>query len=611
MEEEYIKRAAVSPHWLPGGSSFWYRHYLSPGKSEFILVDCVDQTRRLAFNHEGLADALRSQAESAELEQEISPNSLPFTWFEFSPDRSSARFIWNKRKWEYGPDNLLREWDGSFNQARDQLLAKEQPSRSGSQATTVTFANHTDGRLSIYWIDFDSKAKFYNKVSQGQSHEQQTYSDFIVIDESTMAEATSKSSNDDSDCVHVPESESQTRDRKNTQSATNSVSVQDHNVWLTDDKGRETKLSSNGSRETPYDDSKIFLSPDKRFVVVWQYTPEEEHVLHLRESAPADQLEPKVRTVRYLKPGDRVRVDRPRLFDLDSKREVATSDVLFDNPYEIEDIGWSADRSEYRFILNERGHEHLRLIGIKKTGELRNRITRGEWNVYLVTKIDEKNQRIWFQAYGMAVDQDPYYAHLACVDFDGNNLKILTEGDGDHRWTLSPDCRYFIDIWSRILDLEGKADDVDVLLAKGWAAPERFTAPGRDNETAIYGLIIRPSDFDPSKKYPILEDIYAGPYDFHIPKKRSKNFHDVCYKNLKDAGLPDRIAWIKAAAETRPWMDITRVGIMGGSAGGQSAAAALIHHGEFYQAAIADSGCHDNRMDNIWWNEQWMGYPVD
>ncbi|MCH5374596.1 MAG: S9 family peptidase, partial [Planctomycetes bacterium] len=91
---------------------------------------------------------------------------------------------------------------------------------------------------------------------------------------------------------------------------------------------------------------------------------------------------------------------------------------------------------------------------------------------------------------------------------------------------------------------------------------------------------------------------------------RSKAFHDVCWKNLADAGLPDRIAWIKAAAVKYPWMDITRVGIYGGSAGGQSAAAAVMTHGDFYKVAVADCGCHDNRMDKIWWNEQWMGWPV-
>ena len=136
----------------------------------------------------------------------------------------------------------------------------------------------------------------------------------------------------------------------------------------------------------------------------------------------------------------------------------------------------------------------------------------------------------------------------------------------------------------------------------------------------------------------MLEYIYAGPHDSFVPKTfspvhalqavaelgfivvqvdgmgtndRGKAFHDVCWKNLKDAGFPDRIAWIKAAAATRPWMDLTRVGIYGGSAGGQSAMRALLDHHDFYHVAVADCGCHDNRMDKIWWNEQWMGWPVD
>ena len=92
---------------------------------------------------------------------------------------------------------------------------------------------------------------------------------------------------------------------------------------------------------------------------------------------------------------------------------------------------------------------------------------------------------------------------------------------------------------------------------------------------------------------------------------RGKAFQDVAWKNLQDAGFPDRIAWMRAAAATRPWMDLSRVGIYGGSAGGQSAMRALLDHHDFYRAAFADCGCHDNRMDKIWWNEQWLGWPVD
>ncbi|HEX6559311.1 MAG TPA: prolyl oligopeptidase family serine peptidase, partial [Longimicrobiales bacterium] len=128
--------------------------------------------------------------------------------------------------------------------------------------------------------------------------------------------------------------------------------------------------------------------------------------------------------------------------------------------------------------------------------------------------------------------------------------------------------------------------------------------------------------------------IYAGPQGSFVPKSwgggqnllataelgfvlvqidgmgtnnRSKAFHDVAWKNLGDAGFADRILWHKAVAARYPWYDASRVGVYGTSAGGQNAAGAVLFHPEFYDAAFASSGCHDNRMDKIWWNEQWMG----
>ena len=188
-----------------------------------------------------------------------------------------------------------------------------------------------------------------------------------------------------------------------------------------------------------------------------------------------------------------------------------------------------------------------------------------------------------------------------------------------------------------VMELE-KAD-ISRLLTAGWKAPEVFHAPGRDGQTEMWGIIQRPSNFDPSKSYPVVEYIYSGPGDAYVPKSfvsynwttsglaelgfivvqldamgtsyRSKEFEEVCYKNLKDAGLPDRIAWIKAAAEKYPYMDLERVGIYGCSAGGQESTAAVLQYPEFYKAAYSACGCHDNRMDKIWWNEQWMGYPID
>ncbi|MFM8357016.1 MAG: S9 family peptidase, partial [Verrucomicrobiota bacterium] len=209
-----------------------------------------------------------------------------------------------------------------------------------------------------------------------------------------------------------------------------------------------------------------------------------------------------------------------------------------------------------------------------------------------------------------------------------------------------------LDTWSRVdqppvTELRRAEDGVRVLVletaeatalvAAGWMVPERFVAPGRDGTTPIHGILIRPSNFDPARRYPVIEEIYAGPHGAFVPKEfgrltrqqalaelgfvvvqidgmgtnhRGKRFHDVAWKNLGDSGFPDRIAWLRAAAATRPWMDLARVGIYGGSAGGQSSTRALLAHGDFYRVAVSDCGCHDNRMDKIWWNEQWMGWPL-
>ena len=219
-------------------------------------------------------------------------------------------------------------------------------------------------------------------------------------------------------------------------------------------------------------------------------------------------------------------------------------------------------------------------------------------------------------------------------------VDIIVEQLGVNADQVTPEAKFIEDLSADSLDtvelvMALEEADVSALREAGWQAPERFVATGRDGETPIYGIIHKPSNFDPNKRYPVIEKIYAGPHAAHVPKSfstggsqiaelgfivvqidgmgtshRSKAFHDVCWQNIGDAGFPDRVRWIKAAAESRPWMDLSRVGIYGGSAGGQNAMRALIAHHDFYHVAVADCGCHDNRMDKIWWNEQWMGYPI-
>lgn len=307
------------------------------------------------------------------------------------------------------------------------------------------------------------------------------------------------------------------------------------------------------------------------------------------------------------------------------------------------EIIWASERD---------GWNHLYLIDAK-TALVKKQITKGEWLVRGVEHVDTLNRTILFKASGMNSDEDPYFIHYYSINFDGTGLRDLTPEKMDHDAVFSSDYSYFTDTYSTVTEpaltvlrqtsngeiitrLE-KADISD-LFAQNWKAPTVFVAKARDGKTDIWGNIYYPSNFDASKSYPVIEYIYAGPQGSFAQKSfrpymyafsglaelgfivvqldgmgtsnRSKAFHDVCFKNLKDAGFPDRILWIKAAAEKYAFMDTTRVGIFGGSAGGQNSTAGVLFFPDFYKAAVSSCGCHDNRMDKMWWNEQWMGYPI-
>ena len=311
------------------------------------------------------------------------------------------------------------------------------------------------------------------------------------------------------------------------------------------------------------------------------------------------------------------------------------------------------DGKELLWISERDGWRHLYLID-GTSGQVKQQVTKGEWVVRQVDYVDETNRVVYFTASGFNKGEDPYNLHYCRINLDGTGFTDMTPENGNHRVTFSADRSYFTDVYSRpdlppVSQLKRTSDasvvaglqrcDVSALQAESWQMPEVFCAKGRDGQTDIWGNIYRPMHFDASKSYPVVEFIYAGPHDSHVDKdfkpahhlvsklvelgfivvsidgmgtsNRSKAFHDVCWKNLKDAGFPDRIAWMKAAGAKYKYMDLNRVGIYGWSAGGQNAMAALLFHNDFYKVAVALCGCHDNRMDKIWWNEQWMGYPID
>ena len=309
------------------------------------------------------------------------------------------------------------------------------------------------------------------------------------------------------------------------------------------------------------------------------------------------------------------------------------------------------DTNETLWMSERDGWNHLYIYDYA-TGKVKSQVTKGEWPVRSVISVDEKARQIYFSAQGMDAKEDPYFVHFYRINFDGTGLINLSPGAGTHEVTFSPDRKLLVDRYSRtdtapVTELRSAADgsllatleksDLAPLQAAGWKPPETFVAKARDGKTDIWGVIYRPTTFDPSKKYPVIENIYAGPQGSFVPKSfgaynqmqgqaeigfivvqidgmgtnyRSKAFHDVAWKNLGDAGFPDRILWHKAVAAKYPHYDITRVGLYGTSAGGQNSLGGLLFFPEFYKAAVSAAGCHDNRMDKIWWNEQWMGWPI-
>ncbi|HEX6069223.1 MAG TPA: DPP IV N-terminal domain-containing protein [Longimicrobiaceae bacterium] len=298
------------------------------------------------------------------------------------------------------------------------------------------------------------------------------------------------------------------------------------------------------------------------------------------------------------------------------------------------------------------GYNHLYLLDAA-TGEVVRQLTRGPWVVDGVERIDEEAGRVYFTARGREPGRDPYLLHAYSVGLDGSGQTLLTPEPADHDVSFSPGGDYFVDTYSRVDQapvsvLRRSADgavvlpleraDIGRLLATGWKQPEPFRAMARDGRTEIHGLLWFPSTFDPSRKYPVVEQIYTGPHGFFTPKSfgawrnsaqgiaelgfivimvdglgtagRGREFQRLSFRNLGDSGFEDHIGAMRQLAAERPYMDLTRVGIYGHSAGGYSAARGVLAHPEFYDVAVASAGNHDHQLDKAWWNTQWMGHPI-
>ncbi|GLR46210.1 peptidase [Mesorhizobium amorphae] len=618
------------PLWLSGGDAFVYRR-ISHGKGQFMLVDVATGVKRPAFDQARLAAALNKASHKS-----YQANDLPFDSFELTDDGRRLDFLVEGVRWSC---DLARYTCTSttLDQGAPDFWQLSRDSTPPAENNPEKISASPDGK----WIAYIKNYNIFLRSEDGlpdiplsRDGSEGNYYDFSTLSWSSDSRHLAAYRIRPGYKREVPYLDSST-DQLQREYSTMVYPKPGDVLPLP-----QPVLFEIASRRQVAIDNALFSNPFELSPLQWWadgrgftfgYNQRGHQLYRLVE---VDAATGRARSL--IDEISKTFVDYPPLV-----MEQRDSGKTF--RYDVDDgkeIIWASERD---------GYEHLYLFN-GRTGALENQISRGEWVVRGVDYVDPVKRQIWFEASGMNPEEDPYFVHGYRIGFDGKGLTALTPEPANHHIEFSPDGRYYVDLWSRI-DLpprmvlyrasdnaklmQVETAEISELVAAGWQPPLSFHAKGRDGKTDIWGVIHLPAKFDPTKKYPVVENIYAGPQGSFVPKSfsswiepltqlgfvvaqidgmgtnnRSRAFHDVAWKNLKDAGFPDRIPWHKAAAASFPWYDVSNVGIFGTSAGGQSAVGALLFHPEFYKAAVANSGCYDNRIDKIWWNELWMGWPV-
>ena len=631
-----IDHASVRPNWLPG-DRFWFRDLDAHG-SEFILVDPAKKEVAGVFDQGKLAAAI-----STATGKTYTGLMLPFQAFTFSGDNRSIIFKADGKQWKCDLQSYQCVPDSE----------KLTPAASGFDAGRRARGGNPNEVLS----PDGKKAAFIREYN------------LWVRDVAT---------------------------KKETQLT---VDGTENYGYATDNAGWKTG-----------DGPVLRWSPDSKKIATFKQDQRKVSDMYL---VTTNVGKPVLKTWKYPFPGDKnipmifrviINVDNPRMIALDvpadPHRATLGDDIASTGMFD--DVDWSDDGSQLAFVSTSRDHKiekfriadaatgavrevfkdsvptqyesgwgainwkflpksneiiwfserdnwgHLYLYDAT-TGKVKNQITRGDWVVTKLLKIDEKNREVYFIADGLE-PENPYFSQFCKVGFDGKHFKVLTPESGNHDIILSPSRNYFVDTYSKpdvppvtvFRDINGKLittvekADVSRLQASGWKPVTPITVKAHDGKTDLYGLLFTPTNLDPTKKYPVIDYIYPGPqgggvgsWSFAASRGdhqalaelgfvvvvvdgtsnplRSKSFHDMNYGNIAENTLPDQITAIRQLAQQHAYIDTTRVGIWGHSGGGFATAAAMFRYPDFFKVGISESGNHDNRNYEDDWGERYDG----
>ena len=653
--ERGVYKARITPHWLTNNIQFWYRNDLHGDTKEFILVDADKGTRQRAFDHDKLAGVLAKASG-----EQVKADKLPFSEIQFTGNGGTLTFEAFSKSW------------------RCDLNTYECVTAATNSTSSISLPQSTSGDELAYsgppspQEQTNQPARPRGQRRRGEGREMRSPDDkwtALVRDHNVFVKAEpdgaetqlstdGSESNNYSRLEWSPDSHSLIAWRIEPSDIGLVYLVQSSPTGGGRAVMRQRPYAQAGDKFPKYEINIFDVASHK------QIKPEVDRYEHEYETPQVHWMHDN-RHFAWMQEDrghQRLRVIEASCDDGSIRNLIDEKTKTFFWTAHTENLGDSAGQ-----LAGEIGRLDLclgdgwlasLLPDRWQSGKLKTRSRRASGSCAALEKIDEDAQQIWFSAGGADPGRDPYFVHYYRVNFDGTGARGPDRrGNGNHTIQFSPDRKFIVDTYSRVdmppvNELRRVADgklvckleeaDISELKEAAGQPPEVFVAKGRDGTTDIWGIINRPQKLDPAKKYPILESIYNGPQSAYVPKSfsggrrstntteagfilvqmdamgtafRSKAFHDVCWHNLADAGFPDRIAWIKAAAAQYPYMDTTRVGILAPQPENKVRAPPpqFCFIPEFYKCADkANSGCHDNRLDKASWNEQWMGYlPPD
>ena len=612
----------VRPNWMDDGR-FWYRN-ATPNGAEFILVDPVKKTKSPAFDHKKLAAAL---SEAAGVNYEAA--DLPFSRFDWSADGQSITFAAGRKQYAYN----LRT--GKCTTAK----AAERPDRN-----SVT---SPDGKKAVFIREYNL---WVRDLATGQ--ETQLTTDGIEdYGYGTNNAGWTKSDRPvvlwSPDSKKIATFQHDGRGVGEMYMVSTNVGHPQLEAWKYPLPG--DSLIFRISRVVVHVDVpkvvRLQMPPDPHRSSITDHIATREGFADVEWSTDSKQLA-------FLSNSRNHQVASLRIANSETGAVRTILEEKVETFFEsgMGKINWHIlpESNEVIWYSQRSDWGHLYLYDLT-TGALKSALTKGEWNVTQLLHIDKKNRILYFLGVGREFN-DPYYQYFYSVKMDGSNPNLLTPEYANHEISLSPDGMYFVDSYStpvkppvtllrdnkggELLQLE-KAD-ISKLEATGWKPPMPITVKARDGETDLYGLLFQPANFDPNKKYPIINYIYPGPQTGSVGSRsfsagrrdnqaianlgfvvvaidamgtpyRSKSFHAAYYGNMGDNGLPDQITGMQQLAERYPWIDIDRAGIYGHSGGGFASTDAILRYPDFFKVAVSGAGNHDNRNYEDDWGEKWQG----